>query len=156
MSHIEEKIDMIMRASCVGDSPKSVSLKQFEEDTALALVVFVDMASEQLWSFFEHAPNAKAIDEWHKSDRLFDAISNKMLSVYSNNSDFRKKCQAEDPRAHVRMFVQHWVASEFIRQFPGLKSKIPNDFLVGAPLPETSKADFGEFRAEEHPVAPTP
>jgi len=119
-----------------------VSLEQFENDTGLSLVIFVDMASDQLWRFFEHAPNAKEITNWHQSDDLFEAISERMRNVYSNNLDFRKKCLANDPRQHVRVFVQHWVSSLFVDKFPALKCKIPNDYFVGVPLPEQATASF--------------
>lgn len=119
-----------------------VTLEQFEEDTGLALVVFVDMASDQLWRFFEHAPNAAEVTEWHRSDELFEVIGEKMRKVYSNNQSFRKKCLAADPRQHVRVFVQHWVSALFAKRFPALKCKLPNDYFVGVPLPEGALAKF--------------
>lgn len=119
-----------------------VSLEQFEGETGLSLVIFVDMASDQLWRFFEHAPNAKEITEWHQSGDLFDAVSEKMRNVYSFNMAFRKKCYADDPRQHVRVFVQHWVSALFTKKFPQLKCKIPNDYFVGVPLPEQAVAMF--------------
>jgi hypothetical protein len=129
------------------DFPKNegkpiISLEQFENETGLALDIFVDMASDQLWRFFEHAPNAVEITDWNRSDGLFDAISQRIRSIYSNNTRFRKKCLAADPRQHVRVFVQHWVSSLFVDKFPMLKSKIPHDYFVGVPLPAQAIASF--------------
>lgn len=118
------------------------SLQEFEDKTGLSLVIFVDTASDQLWRFFEHAPDASAITGWHKSEELFDVMSDRLCRVYSRNADFRRTCHGLRSREHMVAFVQHWVGSDFAKRFPRLRGMVPSDFYIGRPLPELARAIF--------------
>lgn len=127
-----------------------ISLKDLEDETALSLVVLADTASEQLWRFFEDHNKAPEITAWHRSDELLDAIAHRARSVYTHNESFRKQWQKPDPREHARMFVQHWVASNFAQTFPSLRDLVPSSFYVGQSLPD-ALPDVTSDRMEPKP-----
>lgn len=120
----------------------AVSLEELEDQTALSLVVLIDDASDALWRFFQGSAEEDAIGEWHKSDDLLKSITDRACAVFSSNEKFRKEWLKPDPREHAQMFIQHWVAADFVKEFPELAKYVPPHFLLGRPMYESASEEF--------------
>lgn len=106
-------------------------VERFIEDTDLIPEIFADRVCAELRELLGQGVS-KPVEAYLQSPDLQGYLVEKTAKVYAADNSFRVRMrEMHDPREQYAAFVRHWASAELVRQYPSVRSLIPQRYAVG-------------------------